>query len=171
MVDEIASTCEAIRKKASHPEAWGMASRIVRVALQDGSTCEDLLELARKAQKEDMQCLAALAYFGIAALADARLEDVAVSQALASQYLYVRTADDEFLLTVTLVEFLEAFWHHALEKQAFRFTAPATARASFTRAVQKEASSRAQAILVVALTYLRARLPEEARDVRDWLRG
>jgi tetratricopeptide (TPR) repeat protein len=169
LLGEIAGTCDAVARRAAHPRAWEMASAIVRAALRNDSSLEELLALARKAKEQGAECLSALAYFGIAATANASLRDVAVSQALASHYVYLRTADDEFLLGATLVEFLETFWRQALERQAFRFTVPAIAKRAFEKASQEKIGARAQAILVAALTHVKARLPEEARDVRNWL--
>lgn len=171
MVNKIIDACEVIRATASNKEAWSMAVRTLHMALVEQSRAEDLLDLGRVADQRGYTCLTAMAYFGYGLTPNAKLKETAVAQTLAAHYVFDRTTQDPALFTLSVLEFLEAFWSKAIDEQRFRFRTPALAKSKFDEAMQSNEATRAQAILDVALTYLGARLPDGASEEREWLKG
>jgi hypothetical protein len=167
---QVVKTCERIAETASDPELWDRTAWIFKSTFIEPSPYRQLHEFSNACSREGFEPLQALGYLGESLLADASVEVALVCQAVAVSYWARLMGYSSSTYRRGILAFLGRYWTQVVEAQSFRFSPPSVTRDALAAAIGLPEQHKAQGIFRAILSGLGKRLPENLRDVAEWLR-
>jgi hypothetical protein len=156
---------------ASSPELWQGVSRTFAAIFIDAVSSNQLRDQGNEALSEKYNVLHKLAYLGCSLVPDAEVETSAVCQSVVFWYLCTVLSTRAPAYSELAVPFLTDYWTHIFQIQRFRFNTPSFVERELDEAIAAPIEVRVQRVLSVILNGLRQTLPENLRQISDWIQG